>query len=176
MVIGFIGAELQNFAYPSDSCMVSNAAYSTILHMHDNITHARTRARAHTHTRLMALFPGLPKWAGTRKVKPIWILLKQETVRASGISWAICKSASHSRQITTPAPHSFLQAGCPDGHSVKAMKAYDNIRQMNTNYNKHTGLVASGLIGFADTFLLAVLNELCWLDFQNTPPCICLQQ
>ena len=33
----------------------------------------------HTHTRLMAHFPGLPRWAGTRKVKPIRILLKQET-------------------------------------------------------------------------------------------------
>ena len=40
------------------------------------------------YTRLMALFPGLPRWAGTRKVKPIWILLKQETVSGSGISWA----------------------------------------------------------------------------------------
>ena len=61
----------------------------------------------------VALYPGLPGWAGTRKVKPIWILLKQETV--SGISWAICKSAPRSRQIATPAPHhsSFLQAGCP---------------------------------------------------------------
>jgi len=39
------------------------------------------------------------------KVKPIWILLKQETVSGSGISWAICKSASRSRQITMPAPH-----------------------------------------------------------------------
>ena len=39
------------------------------------------------------------------KVKPIWILLKQETVSGSGISWAICKSAPRSRQITTPAPH-----------------------------------------------------------------------
>ena len=55
--------------------------------------------------RLMALFPGLPGWAGTRKEKPIWILLKQETVGGSDISWAICKSASRSRQITTPAPH-----------------------------------------------------------------------
>ena len=27
----------------------------------------------------MAFFPGLPGWAGTRKVKPIWILLKQES-------------------------------------------------------------------------------------------------
>ena len=26
----------------------------------------------------MALLPGLPGWAGTRKAKPIWILLKQE--------------------------------------------------------------------------------------------------
>ena len=49
--------------------------------------------------------PGLPGWAGTRKVKPIWILLEQETVSGSGISWAICKSAPGSRQITTPAPH-----------------------------------------------------------------------
>ena len=44
-------------------------------------------------------FPGLHRWAGTRKVKPIWILLKQETVSGSGISWAICKSAPRSRQL-----------------------------------------------------------------------------
>ena len=73
---------------------------------YNDYTHARTHAHthAHTHTRLTALFPGLPGWAGTRKVKPIWILLKQETVSGSGISWAICMSASRSRQITTPAP------------------------------------------------------------------------
>jgi len=43
-------------------------------------------------TRLTALCLGLPRSAGTRKVKPIWILLRQETVSGSGISWAICKS------------------------------------------------------------------------------------
>ena len=68
-----------------------------------------------THTRLTAL-------------KPIWILLKQETVSGSSISWAICKSAPRSRQITTPAPYhsSFLQARCPfcrPTNSVKALKA-----------------------------------------------------
>ena len=42
----------------------------------------------HTHTRLTALFPGLPGWAGTRKIKPIWILVEQEIVSGSGISWA----------------------------------------------------------------------------------------
>ena len=68
----------------------------------------------HIYTCLMALCPGLPGWAGTRKVKPIWIFLKQETVSGSGITWASRKSASRSRQITTPAPHHsvFLQAGC----------------------------------------------------------------
>ena len=60
---------------------------------------------SHTHTHLTALFPGLPRWAGTRKVEPICSLLKQETVSGSGISWAICKSAPHSRLITTPATH-----------------------------------------------------------------------
>ena len=58
----------------------------------------------HTHP-FNGLFLRLPGWAGTRKVKPIWILLKQETVSGSGISWAICKCAPRSRQITTPAPH-----------------------------------------------------------------------
>jgi len=66
---------------------------------------AQTIPNTHTHTHLTALFPGLLGWAGTRKVKPIRILLKQETVSGSGISWAICKFAPRSRQITMPAPH-----------------------------------------------------------------------
>ena len=56
----------------------------------------------------------------------MWILLQQETVSGSGISWAIYKSAPRSRQITTPAPRQFLQAGCPScrpTNSVKALKA-----------------------------------------------------
>ena len=59
----------------------------------------------YTHTGLMALCLGLPWWACSRKVKLIWILLKQETASGSGISWAICKSAHRSRPITMPAPH-----------------------------------------------------------------------
>jgi len=57
----------------------------------------------HTHT---YPFNGpLSGWAGTSKVQSVCILLKQETVGGSGISWAICKPAPRSRQITTPAPH-----------------------------------------------------------------------
>ena len=73
-------------------------------------------------------FLGLPRWSSTRKVKPIWILLKQETVGGSGISWAISKSAPRSRETTTPAPnhYCFLQVGwngCPSCHSTNSVKA-----------------------------------------------------
>ena len=83
-------------------------------------------------THSTALHPGLPGSAGTRKVKPIWILLKQETVGGSGISWAICKSVPRPRHVPTSAPHhsNFLRAGCPSCHptnSVKALKAPDGI-------------------------------------------------
>ena len=74
------------------------------------------QTQCHTHTRpFNGPFPGLPGWAGTRKVKPIWISLKQETVSGSGICWATRKSAPRSRQITTPTPHHsvLLQAGMP---------------------------------------------------------------
>ena len=51
-------------------------------------------------------FSGTTRVSQYQKVKkPIWISLKQETVSGSGISWAICKSAPRSRQITTPVPH-----------------------------------------------------------------------
>jgi len=76
-----------------------------------HFTIGRGSADPSTHTRLTALFPGLPRSAGTRNVKPIWILLKQETVSGSGISWAICKSASCSRQTNAPAPHHSVFTG-----------------------------------------------------------------
>ena len=66
--------------------------------------YVHTHTQTHTRTCLTALFqvyPGEP----VPEAKPIWILLKQETVRGSGISWAVCKSAPRSRQINTPAPH-----------------------------------------------------------------------
>jgi len=82
----------------------------------------------HTHARARAFnghFYGTTRVSRYQKGKPIWILLKQETVSGSGINWAICKSVPRSRQITTP-PLSFLQAGCPScrpTNSIKALKA-----------------------------------------------------
>ena len=61
-----------------------------------------TATHTHTHTRLMAL--SRTTWVSQyRKVKPMSILLKQQTMSGSGISWAM--SALRSRQITMPAPH-----------------------------------------------------------------------
>ena len=54
-------------------------------------------SRTHKHTRLTAHCPWLPRWAGTRKVKPIWILLKQVAVAYAGLHLA--------PYITTSAPH-----------------------------------------------------------------------
>ena len=92
-----------------------------------------TNTHTHTHTRLTALFPGLPRWASTRKVKPIWILLKQETVSGSGIRWAICKSAPRSRQTTTPAPHRSVFYR-PDALPVTQPTASKHWRQILKNH------------------------------------------
>ena len=71
-----------------------------------DVTAATSLLLQHTHSNpFNGPLCGTTRSAGTRKVKPICILLKQETVSGTGISWAICKSALHSRQIATPAPH-----------------------------------------------------------------------
>ena len=60
----------------------------------------------HTHTHLTTLCPGLHGWASTRKVKNqsgfYWSKRQWVAVESAG---PYCKSAPHSRQITTPAPH-----------------------------------------------------------------------
>ena len=99
-------------------------------------------------------FPGLPRSAGTRKVKPVWILLKQETV--SGISWAICKSAHHSRQITTPAPHhsvftarcyacAVLAMGLCLSVSICLSQVGVLLKRLNTGSHKQNHTTAQGL-------------------------------
>jgi len=51
----------------------------------------------HTHTCLTALFPGLSRWAGTRKTKPVWILLNQETSRMQ-----VCTLLQTDNHASTP--------------------------------------------------------------------------
>jgi len=52
-------------------------------------------------------------YMGEPVLKPIWILLKQETISGSGISWAMCKPAPRPSQITMPAPHQFFTGQMP---------------------------------------------------------------
>ena len=61
-------------------------------------------------TFLVPAHPGSPGQKAVKRVcvcvcAYVWILLKQERVSGSGISWTICKSASWSRQISMQAPH-----------------------------------------------------------------------
>ena len=118
-----------------------------------------THTHTHTHTHLTALCPGLPGWAGTRKVKPIWILLKQEIVSGSGISWTICKSASWSRQISMQAPHrsvfyrpDALPATQPTAskhsrHTYPHIQCtHKSVTSKNVNYNRQ--LLSGTSVGF----------------------------
>jgi len=68
--------------------------------------------KAHTHTHpFNGPLSGTTRVSRYQKGKPILILLKQETVTGSGISWAICKSAPCSRETTTPALHHSVFTG-----------------------------------------------------------------
>ena len=81
-----------------------------------------TTISIYTHTPVLtAIFPGLPRWAGTRKVKP----------RDSEWQWhqlghmQVCTLLQTNNQASTT-PLSFLQAGCPScrpTNSVEALKA-----------------------------------------------------
>jgi len=84
--------------------------------------------QTHTHTCLTALCPGLPGWAGTRKVKTS---LDFTEARDSEWQWyqqghmQVCISLQTDNHASTQ-PLSFLQAGCPScrpTNSVKALKA-----------------------------------------------------
>ena len=87
---------------------------------------------AHTYTHLTALCPGLPRWAGTRKVKTN---LDFTEARDSEWQWhqlghmQSCTSLQTDNHASTE-PLSFLQAGCPScrpTNSVKALKALNDI-------------------------------------------------
>jgi len=67
--------------------------------------------KAHTHTRLTALCPGLPGWAGTRKAKPVCFCLKQETMHQLG-HMQVCTSLQADNLASTP-PLSFFTGRMP---------------------------------------------------------------
>ena len=126
--------------------------------------HTLTHTHARTH-HLTALYPGLPGWAGTRKVKPVWILPKQETVSGSGIRWAVCKSAPRSRQIAMPAPH----------HSVfYRLDALPATQPTASKHWRHIFRMIDNLISLTDnmTVLLYCTVLYCWQNIINLFCCV----
>jgi len=95
----------------------------TVLKQNDgNISGSKyTQINNNNNTLLMILFPGLPRWANTLKVKPIWILPKQD------IEWQwhqlgrmeICTSPKTDNHASIPSLN-FLQEGpsCQPTNSV----------------------------------------------------------
>jgi len=79
----------------------------------------------------------LDRWASTRKVKPIWILLKQETVSGNGMSLAIYKSALRCRQITITMPVSL----CSVFYRPDALSAAQQQHQSTEDNSKHWKLM-----------------------------------
>jgi len=84
----------------------------------------------YTHTCLTALLSGSTWVSRYQKGKT-----NLETVNgiSGNISWAVCKSAPRSRQITTPAPqHSvFLQAGCPSCRPTNSIIVLNALHETN---------------------------------------------
>jgi len=98
----------------------------------------------HTHTHpFNGPFSGTTQVSRYQNGKTNLDFTEEQTVSGSGISWAICKSAPRSRQITTPATHhSFLQAGCPScrpSNSVKALKAKSVNQRLKLIEHRATG-------------------------------------
>ena len=74
-----------------------------------------------------------------------WILLKQETVSCSGISWAIWKFAPPSKQTTTPAPHHSVFTGrmsfLPPNQQRQSTEGIPNYRSQYINLTAHYSML-----------------------------------
>ena len=92
----------------TDIISISDSADSqTLYSLQLSISRTKQTAQEHQHTHTHT-HPFNSALSGTTQVSQYQkgkTNLKQETVSGSGISWAMCKSAPHSRQITTPASH-----------------------------------------------------------------------
>jgi len=110
-------------------CLVGRSGFLSITRVNsDHNLSTWSCLFTHTHTRLTALCPGLPGWAGTRSKTN----LDFTEARDSEWQWhqlghmQVCTSLQTDNHASTP-PLSFLQAGCPScrpNNSIKALKAF----------------------------------------------------
>ena len=91
-------------AYPVHISIAKDEEWRFISHVSAKLHYYEILYCKHTHS-FSGPFSGTTRVSLYQKGKSIWILLKQETMSGSGISWAICKPASRFRPITLLAPH-----------------------------------------------------------------------
>ena len=99
------------------------------------------RGGTHTRVQLTALFAEVPRSAGTRKEKPIWILLKQETVGGSGISWAIvqvCNSLQRDNHANLNEARDDGVSGCSGISWTICKQSAPHFRQITTPTPHHS--------------------------------------
>ena len=111
-MINFISLTAKCYAkdIPMDELVWSTVGVGDLGHVYSLLLGIRQYLHAHPFNVPLSVVVVVVVWdylgePVTRKVKPIWIILKQETMSGSGISRAICKSAPRSREVTMPAPH-----------------------------------------------------------------------
>ena len=104
-------------AHPIWKCYCTNLWNAKLLRLTEGLLYSNVGGSEKSQSRVV-IHPLNGPLSGTNQVSRyqkgktnIWILLEQETVSGIGISWAVCKSAPHSRQITTPAPHHSVSTG-----------------------------------------------------------------
>ena len=91
-------------AYPVHISIAKDEEWRFISHVSAKLHYYEILYCKHTHS-FSGPFSGTTRVSLYQKGKSIWILLKQETMSGSGISWATCKPASRFRPITLLAPH-----------------------------------------------------------------------
>ena len=100
-------------------CICQSSTTHTGLTNTQRITHHRSfrhfvcmaNTHTNTHTRLTALSPGPPRWAGTRKAKPIWSKRQWVAVASAG-TYASCTSLQTDNHANTP-PLKFFTGRMP---------------------------------------------------------------
>ena len=118
--------------------------------------------------------------SGTTEVsryQPIWILLEQETVSGSGISWAICKSAPRSRQITMPATHHsvfYRPDALPTAQPTASKHWKQSINSaLFTRWQQWCGHLLSVL---QQLVIISLHHNNIWPMFCGRRMCVCLTQ
>jgi len=126
----------RSFRNESSHLLLSDFLPCNTKQLHINNTSKLT----YNNTRLMTLCLGQPGWAGTWKVKPIWIywIKRQWVAVATGGPYANLHLAPD-RQPCQHLTTQFLQAGCPSCHPTSSVNW--NFRDKVISHTRYSSLL-----------------------------------